>query len=79
MKVSELIKILQSCPEDAEVGLRAGYEDYCTAGGEIEEVFTVTQTRYVEKPVQIIILANGSDGPVHFKEEEYKSLYYVID
>ena len=29
MTVSELIKVLETCPQDMEVEIRSGYEDQC--------------------------------------------------
>ena len=57
MKVKELIKILETCPQDVEVEIRSGYEDYCVSGGEIEQVALVGSGRSV-------LLVNESDGDV---------------
>lgn len=67
MKIHELIKILETCPQDMEVEIRSGYEDYCVSGGAIEHVAQV-------KPVDSeprIFLVNESDGDVLKRYDNY--------
>lgn len=67
MKVSELIKVLKTCPQDLEVEIRSGYEDHCVSGGAIEHVVQVKP----EYSGQCIFLVNESDGEVLKSYENY--------
>ena len=67
MKVRELIKILETCPQDMEVELRSGYEDYCVSGGAIEHV---AQVKPVDSELRIF-LVNESDGDVLKRYDNY--------
>ena len=67
MKVRELIKILETCPQDMEVELRSGYEDYCVSGGAIEHV---AQVKPVDREL-CIFLVNESDGDVLKRYDDY--------
>ena len=64
MKVKELIKILETCPQDVEVEIRSGYEDYCVSGGAIEQVALVDNG-------SMVLLVNESDGYVLDRTEDY--------
>lgn len=67
MKVKELIKILKTCPQDLEVELRSGYEDFCISGGAIE---CVAQIKSADSALRIF-LVNESDGPVLKRYDNY--------
>ena len=67
MKVRELIKILETCPQDMEVELRSGYEDYCVSGGAIERV---AQVKPIDSDLRIF-LVNESDGDVLKRYDNY--------
>ena len=67
MKVKELIKILETCPQDVEVELRSGYEDHCVSGGAIEQVALVDSGLSV-------LLVNESDGDVLRRLDNYTIL-----
>ena len=67
MKVHELIKVLEACPQDMEVEIRSGYEDYCVSGGAIEHVAQV-ESAYNEPR---IFLVNESDGDVLKRYDNY--------
>ena len=67
MKVKELIKILETCPQDVEVEIRSGYEDYCVSGGAIEQVALVDSG-------SMVLLVNESDGYVLDRTEDYTIL-----
>lgn len=68
MKVLKLIEILQKCPKDANVEIRAGYEDYCIAGGGIDEIF-------ITEHLKNVVIANASDGPIFNRGENYETVY----
>ena len=70
MKVCELIKVLETCPQDMEVEIRAGYEDYCVSGGEIEHIAQVKQVQYANNE-PCIFLVNESDGDVLKRYDNY--------
>lgn len=67
MTVRELIKILKTCPQDMEVELRSGYEDYCVSGGAIEHV---AQVKPLDSDLRIF-LVNESDGYVLKRYDNY--------
>ena len=67
MKIYELIKILKTCPQDMEVEIRSGYEDYCVSGGAIEHV---AQVKPVDSELRIF-LVNESDGDVLKRYNNY--------
>lgn len=67
MTVRELIKILKTCPQDLEVELRSGYEDYCVSGGAIEHV---AQVKPIDSELRIF-LVNESDGYVLKRYDNY--------
>lgn len=67
MTVRELIKILKTCPQDMEVELRSGYEDYCVSGGAIEHV---AQVKPIDSDLRIF-LVNESDGYVLKRYDNY--------
>ena len=67
MKVHELIKILETCPQDMEVELRSGYEDYCVSGGPIEHI---AQVKPADSELRIF-LVNESDGYVLKRYDNY--------
>ena len=67
MKVKELIKILETCPQDMEVEIRSGYEDHCVCGGAIEHIAQV-KSEYNELR---IFLVNESDGDVLKRYDSY--------
>jgi hypothetical protein len=60
MTVSELIKVLTTCPQNLEVSILSGYEDFCFSGGEVEHI---VQTK-PEHGQSCIVFINESDGPV---------------
>ena len=60
MTVSELIKVLVTCPQDLEVSMLSGYEDFCVSGGGIERIVQVKP----EHGKSSIIFVNEYDGPV---------------
>lgn len=64
MKVHELIKILETCPQDIDVEIRSGYEDHCVSGGVIEQVALVDSGLRV-------LLVNESDGYVLRRLDNY--------
>ena len=67
MKVYELIKVLETCPQDMEVEIRSGYEDYCVSGGVIEHIAQVQHAN--NEPC--IFLVNESDGDVLRRYDNY--------
>ena len=67
MKIHELIKVLETCPQDIEVEIRSGYEDYCVSGGAIEHIVQV-KSAYNEPRV---LLVNESDGAVLKRYDNY--------
>lgn len=67
MKVYELIKILKTCPQDMEIEIRSGYEDYCVSGGAIEHV---AQVESADSELRIF-LVNESDGDVLKRYDNY--------
>lgn len=67
MTVRELIKILKTCPQDMEVELRSGYEDYCVSGGAIDHV---AQVKPIDSDLRIF-LVNESDGYVLKRYDNY--------
>ena len=67
MKVRELIKILETCPQDMEVEIRSGYEDYCVSGGVIEHIAQVQHANNEPR----IFLVNESDGDVLRRYDNY--------
>ena len=56
--VKDLVKALQNFPQDAEINLAVGYEDFCVAGGAIEGIALVNDK---------VMLYNEDDGRVHIK------------
>lgn len=60
MTVKELIKVLEKCPQDLEVSLLSGYEDFCVSGGDIEYI---VQTNH-EQGKSCIVFVNEYDGHV---------------
>ena len=64
MKVKELIKILETCPQDVEVEIRSGYEDHCVSGGAIEQVALVDNG-------SMVLLVNESDGDALRRLDDY--------
>ena len=70
MTVKELIKVLETCPQDMEVEIRSGYEDYCVSGGAIEHIAQV-KSAYSEPH---IFLVNESDGDVLRRCDNYTIL-----
>lgn len=70
MKVKELIKILETCPQDVEVEIRSGYEDYCVSGGVIEQVALVKSAHSEPR----VFLVNESDGYVLRRFDDYTIL-----
>ena len=67
MTVSDLIKVLETCPQDMEVEIRSGYEDHCISGGAIEHIIQV-KPQYGE---QCVLLVNESDGYVIKRYDNY--------
>ena len=67
MKVKELIKILETCPQDIEVEIRSGYEDHCVSGGVIEHIAQVKSANSEPR----IFLVNESDGDVLGRYDNY--------
>ena len=67
MKVQELIKILETCPQDMEIELRSGYEDYCVSGGAIEHI---AQVKPADSEPRIFLI-NESDGYVLKRYDNY--------
>ena len=72
MKVKELIKILETCPQDVEVEIRSGYEDHCVSGGAIEQVALVDNG-------SMVLLVNESDGYVLDRAEDYTIMKPEVD
>ena len=67
MKVNELIKVLETCPQDMEVEIRSGYEDYCVSGGAIEHI---AQVKSAYDGLRVL-LVNESDGDVLRRYDNY--------
>ena len=67
MKVYELIKVLEACPQDMEVEIRSGYEDYCVSGGAIEHIAQVKSAYDGPR----VLLVNESDGDVLKRYDNY--------
>ena len=67
MKVYELIKVLEACPQCMEVEIRSGYEDYCVSGGAIDHIAQIESSHDGSR----IFLVNESDGDVLRRYDNY--------
>ena len=72
MKVHELIKILETCPQDIDIEIRSGYEDHCVSGGAIEQVALVDSGLSV-------LLVNESYGDVLRRLDNYTIMKLEIE
>ena len=67
MTVKELIKVLKTCPQDLEVSILSGYEDFCISGGDVEHIVQTNP----EQGNSCIVFVNEYDGPVLHKLGNY--------